>query len=94
MATLDDLPIPSLLDLLPRARPPTLLDVRLRRQQVLQEPRVKAKGLPSAAALSKLTDKQITDLYYQLMAKATKGALIMDLRNSTCCTNDSNSCRP
>lgn len=78
MATLDNLKIPSLLNLAPEQGLQLILDVRLRRQQVLQEPRTKfprEKKLPSADALNKLSEKQITDLYYALMAKQQKELL-------------------
>jgi hypothetical protein len=71
MATLDDLPILNLSSLDDEEGMRLILEMRLRRKFVESKPvrERKSKGLPSEATIAKLSEKQLAELYYTLMAK-------------------------
>jgi hypothetical protein len=75
LATLDDLPIPELSTYSREEGINLILSIRERRSHVEIRPAKERKSIqriPSAAAIDKLSDKQLTDLYYKLMAKGQK----------------------
>jgi hypothetical protein len=75
LATLDDLPIPELSTYSREEGINLILSIRARRSFVQDKPAKERKStqrVPSAAVIDKLSDKQLTDLYYKLMAKSQK----------------------
>ena len=80
MATLDDLPIPDFLNLTDEAKLQLILEVRHRRAVVIETTRKRdgsvtstrkrrSVAIPTAESVAQMTEKQITDLYYALMAR-------------------------
>lgn len=71
MANLNDLPIPNLRD----AGLQLILDIRSRRNFVpnkpIYEPKSKSKRqpIPPESVVANMSEQQITELYYKLMAK-------------------------
>lgn len=85
MATLDDLPIPNFLSLSDESKMQLILDVRYRRALVIttskkrdgiSTPKKKRSvSMPTADSVAQMSEKQITDLYYALMAQQQKELL-------------------
>lgn len=80
MATLNDLPIPSLSSLDDNEGITLILSIRERRRlqavKPVREPKPKsAKQIPTEATIAKMSEQQITDLYYALMAKQQRELL-------------------
>jgi hypothetical protein len=70
MATLDHLPIPSLSSLSDDEGIALILSMRERRHFVPNKPvREKKSKIPTESAIAKLSEKQLAELYYTLMAK-------------------------
>lgn len=73
MATLDDLPIPNFLKLTEEDQLQLILEVRTRRAVVIPTKRSpstrKSAAIPTADTVAQMSEKQITDLYFSLMAK-------------------------
>jgi len=70
MATLDHLPIPSLSSLDDEAGLQLILSIRERRGFHEPNPvRERKPKVPTEAAIAKLSEKQLAELYYTLMAK-------------------------
>jgi len=75
MATLEHLSIPALSTYSREEGINLILSIRERRSHVEIPPvkeRKSTQRVPYAAAIDKLSDKQLTDLYYKLMAKTQK----------------------
>lgn len=77
MANLDNLPIPSLRE----SGLQLILDIRERRHYVPEKPvrervaKQLKQSLPPAVVVANMSEQQITDLYYKLMAKQQKELL-------------------
>jgi len=70
MATLDNLPISSLSSLDEETGLQLILSIRERRHFVPDKPvREKKSKVPTESAIAKLSEKQLAELYYTLMAK-------------------------
>ena len=74
MANLDDLPIQPLSQYSREEGIEFILAMRQRRSYVQVKPTRTKSGpkLPTQSAIDKLSDQQLTDLYYKLMAKTQK----------------------
>jgi hypothetical protein len=81
MATLNDLPIQSLYSLSREEGLQLILTMRERRRFVLEKPvrekvvKERSAKLPTAVTIANMSEQQITDLYYKLMAKQQKELL-------------------
>jgi len=79
MATLDHLPIPSLASLDEEAGLQLILSMRERRhyapEKLVRTKSKVAKQLPTESAIAKLSEKQLAELYYTLMAKRQENLL-------------------
>jgi len=76
MASLDDLKIISLSNLPPEEGMKLVLEMRLRRRLVEPKPtREKRKEITAESAIANLSEKQLADLYYTLMAKRQENLL-------------------
>ena len=73
MANLNDLPIPSISSLPPEEGLQCILSIRERRRFIPEK--TVRKKVPIESAIAKMSEQQITDLYYQLMAKQQKELL-------------------
>jgi len=76
MANLDHLPIPSLSSLDDEAGLQLILSMRERRG--FHEPKIvreKKTKVPTESAIAKLSEKQLAELYYTLMAKRQENLL-------------------
>ena len=77
MATLNDLVITSLSNLSPEDGINLILEMRLRRRSVPERTKVvrARKEIPTETSIASLTEAQLADLYYTLMAKRQENLL-------------------